>query len=294
MSVLGRAALAGVAVGVGDVLATVAAGFVPGAVAMLLTLVLAPLLFAPPAAWAVRLPGWPLTAFLAVLVMYPAAIVTFTLVFTPPVKEFLAGRLAEWAWLGLLGLLVVVSTTFGFALAAWIRLPGTVLPRAVAGGAVVVALLAVWPVSEVIERQWRAWQLERSGLPLIAPDLPGYRLTYDPIGLMLGRLSLVYTQETGDDRSTIEVRVMPASVATPAAACAKPFEDLPVHGPSGRCRQVSAEVWARTDDDLTTVYARHGDALVHLDSFDVTEAELLAVLSRFRPVTAEELAAAAD
>ncbi|MGR6924194.1 hypothetical protein ACU635_58860, partial [[Actinomadura] parvosata] len=74
--------------------------------------------------------------------------------------------------------------------------------------------------------------------------------------------------------------------------CSEPLPDV-ANRPdvSGSCRQVSTDVWVRTESAGTRVFAKHENALVQAASDRVSEADLLLILPTLRRTTAEELAA---
>ncbi|MEV0597612.1 hypothetical protein [Nonomuraea cavernae] len=162
-------------------------------------------------------------------------------------------------------------------------------------GALIIGFGGMSLSKDAILEAARERRLAQSGLPLIDLGSQQYRPTQlaewfgeweegsPSIGLYYVRLR---------DQAEVELYVMPATVASPRAACAEPVPDV-THGPdtAGSCRQVSTDVWVRRENTFTRVFAKHSSALVQVASESVSEADLLAVLPALRPTTAKELAA---
>ncbi|MFB4277399.1 MULTISPECIES: hypothetical protein [unclassified Nonomuraea] len=225
----------------------------------------------------------------------------------------LVGGSATWLLIDALAVLVPVPELFG-------PLPALVIPVYVVGGAVglalsawsfmaphrwwAVALTGVVPLGSWGAAQYKpqilAWSeirdFEKAGVPLIAPTIEGYRLVHvglHPAGKKEPEPStwLEYWRDATPNRafSEIQVTVWPAAAGNPRDSCLAVTEDF---GVPLRCKSLPGDRWVRTgaESSWVTVFARSGDALVMLNGSSIAEADLVAVLSTFRPVSAVELA----
>ncbi|TMR89530.1 hypothetical protein [Nonomuraea basaltis] len=229
----------------------------------------------------------------------------------------LAGGSATWLLIGALAVLVPVpvpeSDLFG-------PLPALVAPVYVVGGVVgfalsawsfmvplrwwAVALAVVVPLGSWGAAQYKpqilAWfelrSFERSGVPLIAPAIQGYRLVHVDLNAAGQREPepstwLEYWRDATPNRgfSEIQVTVWPAAAGNPRDSCLAVTEDF---GVPLRCKSLPGDRWVRTGagSSWVTVFARSGDALVMLNGSSIAEADLVAALSTFRPISAVELA----
>jgi hypothetical protein len=227
----------------------------------------------------------------------------------------LVGGSATWLLIGALAVLVPVpeSELLG-------SLPALVAPVYMAGGAVGFALsawsfmspLRWWAVALAVtvplgswgaaqhKPQILAWyevrSFERSGVPLIAPAIQGYRLVHVDLNAAGQREPepstwLEYWRDATPNRgfSEIQVTVWPAEAGNPRDSCQAVTENF---GVPLRCTSLPGDRWVRTGAGSAwiTVFARSGDALVMLNGSGLAEADLVAVLSTFRPISAYELA----
>ncbi|NUW42041.1 hypothetical protein [Nonomuraea rhodomycinica] len=225
------------------------------------------------------------------------------------------GGSATWLLVGALAVLVPVPE--GELIGS---LPALVVPVYVVGGVVGFALLAWsfmsplrwWAVALAVvvplgswgaaqrEPQITAWlevrSFERSGVPLIAPAIQGYELVHVHLNAAGEREPepstwLEYWRKATPERgfSEIQVSVWPAAAGTPRDSCLALTEDF---GVALRCKALPGDRWVRTGagSGWVTLFARSGDALVMLNGSGVSEADLVAALSTFRPVSAVELA----
>ncbi|MEU6712459.1 hypothetical protein ABZ897_13345 [Nonomuraea sp. NPDC046802] len=192
----------------------------------------------------------------------------------------------------------VVGGVVGFALSAWSFM------SPLRWWAVVVAVavpLGSWGAAQY-KPQILAWleirSFERSGVPLIAPAIQGYRLVH--VGLNAAGEQgpepstwLEYWRDATPKRgfSEIQVTVWPAAAGNPRDSCLAVTENFEV---PLRCKSLPGDRWVRTGAGTSwvTVFARSGDALVMLNASGIAEADLVAALSTFRPISAYELAVA--
>ncbi|NUW33173.1 hypothetical protein HTZ77_17290 [Nonomuraea sp. SMC257] len=192
----------------------------------------------------------------------------------------------------------VVGGAVGFPLSAWSFMsPG----RWWAVALVVVVPLGAWGAAQhkpQILAWWKVRSFERSGVPLIAPALRDYELvsvTLNATGEQEPEPStwLEYWRDATPTRgfSEIQVTVWPSAAGTPRDSCLAVTENLEVRL---HCKTLPGDRWVRTGDGTSwvTLFARSGDALVMLNGSGVTEADLVAALSTFRPISAADLAKA--
>ncbi|MEV2267883.1 hypothetical protein [Nonomuraea africana] len=196
-----------------------------------------------------------------------------------------------WVLAGLIGYLAATW---------WARETGGWWGRITIAGLLVTAQVATLQVEEPLRRSREVSAFERAGVPLVAPEVAGHTLNRAEVwsgdqeegG---SAILLEYERGRGDayDSTWSQVRVFvrPVSAATPEAACATPYPLLMWGTEGGPCRSAGGGRWVRQDPDgVTAVFARHGNALVQLDSGSASEADLLAVLRTVRPVLAVTLA----
>ncbi|MEV0347851.1 hypothetical protein AB0H88_18945 [Nonomuraea sp. NPDC050680] len=192
----------------------------------------------------------------------------------------------------------VVGGAVGFALSAW----SFMVPlRWWAVALAVIVPLGSWGAAQY-KPQILAWleirSFERSGVPLIAPAIQGYRLVHVDLNAAGQRepqpsIWLEYWRAATPNRgfSEVQVTLWPAAAGRPRDSCLAVTEnfDVPL-----RCTSLPGDRWVRTGagSSWVTVFARSGDALVMLNGSGIAEADLVAVLSTFRPISAEELARA--
>ncbi|GLW99507.1 hypothetical protein Misp02_35940 [Microtetraspora sp. NBRC 16547] len=294
---MSRAALVGTAIGVVEILILVGARLIPdeeSALWALLAMAVVPFPLGLLLGRAARLRLWGFVGIFAPFAMFAFVSVAMIPVF--PADD-------RW-WVGA----IFVSATAGFLVTAWLFTEGSWVPRVFAAGAMLLSYVAVPLAGDAIRESERIRQLKNSGVPLIAAVIPGYQLTrVMDIGQSV-ELTYEHGEFSDSGYSEISIDVRPATSATPEAACARPLPHRADES-SIPCRRISADVWVRTEathvqawdkarlafawTEATrrSVFARRGDALVMIESYEACEAELLAVLSTFRPTTAEELVA---
>lgn len=197
---------------------------------------------------------------------------------------------------GLVAPVYVVGGVLGFVLAAWSFMSPL---RWWAVTLAVVVPLGFWGPAQY-KSQIQAWlevrSFERSGVPLIAPVIQDYQLVHVDLNAAGDREAepstwLEYWRDATPKRgfSEIQVTVWPAAAGNPRDSCLAVTENL---GVPLRCKSLPGDRWVRTgaESSWVTVFARSGDALVMLNGSSIAEADLVAVLSTFRPISAGELA----
>ncbi|MEV0344896.1 hypothetical protein AB0H88_03970 [Nonomuraea sp. NPDC050680] len=270
-----RAALVGAVVGLAQFVLLCLRGDNIGLLDLLMTVVLSSGLgfFL---SWWGRLPRW-----WGVGLVGPAVIVAFLLADLPLVSATETMDSGDWQ-MGL-SLMALGATAYLAAAGLFMSVHRALRVLMVAG--VAVAYLAVWSAQDVLADATRAHRLARSGVPLVAPTLPSYRL-WSVTGVD-GRLELRYEREDGVWQ--VDVAVEPVGAVSPKGACkhAVPYDGLPEHA---ECRQVSPGAWLLPGDSQKILWAWYGDALVRVESLTMGEKELIAVLRSLHPVEARELA----
>lgn len=187
-------------------------------------------------------------------------------------------------WRG--GLILMAIGACSYAFAAGLVMPMHRAVRVSVLGVIAAAYIAAWSTQDVIALAARTQVMARAGVPVIAPDLPGYRLTRAD-----GEdTSLFLSYERQRDHSDLIISIEPKSETTLELACEVGIADSVLDDYTPTCRKVSAGIWIRTETIRTTVLTTHGNALVEVGSDTASEAELLAVLPTFRPIGAWELA----
>ncbi|WP_327088371.1 hypothetical protein OIE66_39635 [Nonomuraea sp. NBC_01738] len=236
--------------------------------------------------WLIRLPRWWLVAALAPFVNIAIIVLALQGLTFPDVMD-----------LGVLrgSLLFATIGAGGHVAATAMLVQADRILRFSVIGALIIGFVGMRWNSDAISAAARERRLAQSGLPLIDLGSQQYRSIYltewfgeleeGPPSIELGYARL-------RDQAEIELYVMPRTVASPQAACTEPVPDV-THRPdiTGDCRQVSTDVWVRTESSSTRVFAKHGNALVQVASESVSEADLLSILPTLRPTTAKELAA---
>ncbi|MFD1541624.1 hypothetical protein [Nonomuraea guangzhouensis] len=230
--------------------------------------------------WATKLPYWPLVGVLAPFTMYGLTMIE--LPFSWGIPEGNLFRLLTFA----------VPAMIGFLLTAWLCALESWAVGAAIAGTLVLACWAAPLVAGAISASERTRDFKNSGVPLVAPVIPNYRLASVDEWSLPEMVSLTYYPTAADnDGPAIAAYIRRATDATPKAACANPIPN------SGwktvtPCKEISPGVWrTRLENESTLLFARHGDALVQVAANDTPESALLAILPTFRPITAEELAA---
>ncbi len=235
--------------------------------------------------WLVRLPRWWLVAVVAPFVNIAILVLALRGLTIPDLMDLGVPS----------GSLIFAAVGAGGHVAATAMvMQGDRLLRLSVLGALIVAFAGVAGSSDEISEAARERRLVRSGLPLIGLGSQQYRPVHltewfgeveegpPSIGIYYARLR---------DQVEIELYVMLATIASPKAACAEPVPYVTqLADVTGSCRQVSTDVWVRTEGTLTRVFAKRGSALVQVASDKVSEVDLLAVLPTLRPATAKELA----
>ncbi|MEV5407936.1 hypothetical protein AB0K60_03715 [Thermopolyspora sp. NPDC052614] len=222
-----------------------------------------------------RLPLWPVVGLVA-------PITVIVLFWAEPwfVKEVAEGETV---------LHFFFLVTVAYVVTAWLCAPGHKVSGVVVAVGMVVAAVAM-PLVNHVEGEWLLVQrLKDSGVPLIAPQHPDFRLAGLAESYLPKMLALEY-KSTRKDGPSLEVYVKPGEAVTSGTACAAWREgetDVVIS-----CRRTDSDVWvAHLEGGDVLVSARSGDAVVQMASWDMTRAELVAVLRTFRSVAAERLVA---
>ncbi|WP_125647818.1 hypothetical protein [Nonomuraea sp. WAC 01424] len=236
--------------------------------------------------WLIRLPRWWLVAALAPFVNIAIIVLALRDLTLPDIMDLgvLRGSLL-FATIGVGGHVA--------ATAIMVQMDRTLRFSVI--GALIIGFVGMFWNRDAISEAAGERRLTQSGLPLIDLGSQQYRSIYltEWFGeweMGLPSIELGYARLR--DQAEIELYVMPRTVASPQAACTEPVPDV-THRPdiTGVCRQVSTDVWVRTESSSTRVFARHGGALVQVASDTVSEADLPSILPMLRPATARELAA---
>ncbi|NUR91651.1 MAG: hypothetical protein HOY71_46895 [Nonomuraea sp.] len=270
MNAMIRAALVGAVVGLAQVLIHL---FGPrDMVGNELLMLFAPFPLGLALSWFGMLRRWGLVALfgqLAVMILH------IGMIFTVPmsvVMEF-------GAWQG--GLVLMLAGACGYSMGAGLAMPVNTALRVSAVGVAASLVLAAWSNQTVIGYASVAKATAEAGLPLLAPDIPGFHL--EKATLQDGTLHLWYTRPSYSATVMAEVR---PKTSYPEEACRDDLSNF-----RGKCRAVSPGVWSLHREIGRTLYASHENALLVVNGESMWEGDLLAVLSSFRPVNAMELAA---
>jgi hypothetical protein len=226
--------------------------------------------------WWGRLPRW-----WGVGLVGPAVIVAFLLADLPLVSATETMDSGDWQ-MGL-SLMALGATAYLAAAGLFMSVHRALRVLMVAG--VAVAYLGVWSAQDVLADATRAHRLARSGVPLVAPTLPSYRL-WSLTGVD-GRLELRYEHQDGVLQVHLDVEAGSTESLKSACEYAELDYDLPARS---NCRQVSPGVWLLPGDSRKIIWAWYGDDLVRVESLTMGEKELIAVLRSLHPVEARELA----
>ncbi|MEU7749210.1 hypothetical protein [Nonomuraea sp. NPDC049158] len=270
-----RAALVGAVVGLAQFVLLCMRGDNIGLLDLLMTVVLSSGLgfFL---CWWGRLPRW-----WGVGLVGPAVIVAFLLAQLPLVGATETLDSGDWQ----MGLSLMGLGATAYLAAGGLSMPVHRRFRVMMVAGVAVAYLAVWSAQDVLADAARAHRLARSGVPLVAPTLPDYRLR--SLEGVDGRLELGYEREDGIWQ--VDVTVKQVSRVSPKRACelAVPYDGLPEQA---ECRQVSPGAWLLPGDSQKIIFSWYGDALVRIESLTLGEKELISVLRTLHFVEAGELA----
>ncbi|UBU12142.1 hypothetical protein [Nonomuraea gerenzanensis] len=217
--------------------------------------------------WA-KLPRWWLMS-----VMGPVAVGLLLLLVL--VSPAVSTNLGEWgSRLAFMGV-----GALGFALAAAAMLPVRLRTRVV-----VVAVVGVLGLAGVLGRGWvvalgQGAAAARAGIPVVVPEVPGYRLAY--VNVSGGELSLRYESARGE---ALEVDVRAMGGVGARERCVEGHVRLDA------CREVVPGVWVDDEDVDVGLAAEWGGASVRVRSSVTTQTDLLQVLGSLRAVGWWELA----
>ncbi|MEU6786828.1 hypothetical protein ABZ912_47195 [Nonomuraea angiospora] len=183
----------------------------------------------------------------------------------------------------------VVAGVLGYVAAAW-----WVRDRW-AAITVTGVLLSVHVISGQVRDPLNEWQeslaFRRSGIPLLAPKMPGYSIRRAELWTGDEDGTAILLEYARPGRTEVQVFLRPATAATPKAACGSPYPALRWGTDGVSCTPSGGDRWIREDSSgEVAAFARHGSALVQAAGVAMTPQELFALLDSLRPVTAAQLA----
>ncbi|MEV6040676.1 hypothetical protein AB0L65_56880 [Nonomuraea sp. NPDC052116] len=183
----------------------------------------------------------------------------------------------------------VVAGVLGYVAAAWWARDRW------AAITVTGVLLSVHVISGQVRDPLNEWQealaFRRSGIPLLAPELPGYSIKRAELWTGEEDGTAILLEYTRPDRTDVQVFLRPATAATPKTACGSPFPVLTWGTAGVSCTPSGGDRWIREDSSgEVTAFAWHGSALVQASGIAMTPQELFALLDSLRPITAAQLA----
>jgi hypothetical protein len=195
------------------------------------------------------------------------------------------------------GVVFPLAGAAGYAAAAWMVMPRTVLPRILLAGAMIAFSVGAAQVSDRVRHWHQVRGLDALGVPLVVLDVPGHPHVRTDIWRLdpeEGGQAVQLTYHRGilgdgkPDWSEVQVFIR-ATAITPGQACAAPYP----HSTWDRhstCRPLpDGRVLRISDGSPSALFSRHGDVLLQIGSHTATEAELLAAADHVRPATADEL-----
>ena len=223
-----------------------------------------------------RLPRWQLVGVLAPFVAIP----------------LLAG-VADALWVvrgvGFTSALLPVAAAAAFVLAAWLCAPGGRVARACVGVAFLLGSAFTPSVADAAGGSPLEEAIRTSGVPLVAPVVPGYELVGMDERYLPDAIALYYTRPGAPPAPALHAYVVSAATAVPREACAAPSPNWS-RSAAEPCLEAEPGVWTtRLENGYASAFARHGDALVQVGGFDVPQALLLSALRVVRPVAPAEL-----
>ncbi|MBN6056540.1 hypothetical protein JYK22_31725, partial [Nonomuraea sp. RK-328] len=176
----------------------------------------------------------------------------------------------------------VVAAAVSYAAAAWAVSRGPSWPARAAAGVAICAFVVAALQGRVAVADWHKERALRDlDVPLLALDLPGYRLTSSDIMRFPDEVRLDLSYQRGDEMKRVVLR--PASSDTPEEWCAKQEH---VVSPE-LCRTLPGGGVLSVGEYGTSLFAGEGDALVHV--VGASEAETRNLLAHLRPASAASL-----
>lgn len=156
-------------------------------------------------------------------------------------------------------------------------------------------LLSVHVISGQVRDPLHEWQealaFRRSGIPLLAPERPGYTISRAELWTGEEDGTAILLEYTRPGRMEVQVFLRPATAAAPRAACGSPYPRLTWSTNGVSCTPSGGDRWIREDSNgEVAAFAWHGGALVQADGVAMTPQELFSLLDSLRPVTAAWLA----
>lgn len=212
--------------------------------------------------------GWALLRAVGVRPAWRVAAVGGLLGVVAAALFFRAGAGGVWA---VLAMPLVLAAAY--AAAAAVALPGVGTPRRWAVLAAVLVLL--WPLTGALATyrvsEGRARELAASPVPLLAPDLNGYRLYFASAGKYSGAFSYLLlpksVQPGAADRQErgVWVKVAPQVAGfAPPAACE--IETVNGRQDVAPCEQVAADTWRSSTNGYSHYIVRREGAIVVLST----------------------------
>ncbi|GAA3474857.1 hypothetical protein GCM10018965_094100 [Nonomuraea roseola] len=162
-------------------------------------------------------------------------------------------------------------------------------------------LLSAHVISEQVLDQLNEWEevlafqqevvaFQRSGIPLLAPEIPGYTMRRAELWNSEEAGPAILLEYTRPGRMDVQVLLRRSSASTPRAACGSPYPPR-TWGTNGvSCTPAGGDRWIRKDSyKEAAVFAWEGTALIQAVGM-TTPRELFALLDSLRPITATQLA----
>ncbi|NAS23003.1 hypothetical protein GT755_15040 [Herbidospora sp. NEAU-GS84] len=221
--------------------------------------------------WLARLPWWLPVGLLA----FPGA---YFLMFTVVAWHSLLDHDVPWP-------VILAYPALGFLIVSWFFSPGFPWPKIGVSALLIAGFAATGPVEELkYDREFEE-MIASSGVPLVAPVIPGHDLVSSSSFPVNGEIALTYASPDG--KTEVEVYLHPGA-SDPEEMCLDPVPRYPIDA-DATCRQAAPGVWVRTAGGFTRALGRAGGVTMQMIANDVPEEVLVRGFAQTRPVTAEEL-----
>ncbi|NUW33908.1 hypothetical protein HTZ77_21090 [Nonomuraea sp. SMC257] len=180
----------------------------------------------------------------------------------------------------------VLAAAVSYAAAAWAASHGPSWPARTAAAVAICAFVVVALQGRGAVADWHKERALRAlDIPLLALDLPGYRLTSSDVVRLPDGVRLDLSYRRGDAMKTVTLR--PGSRGTPQEWCAKQEHDAIV--PGAACRALpGGRLILVEGDGATSLFARDRGALVTV--MGDSEAEARDIAAHLRPASPASLA----